>query len=118
MILADTSVWIDHLRSGNDRLASLLEEGSVLSHPFVVGEIACGALRRRAEVLAMLRALPQAVLAQHDEVLRLLDAKRLHGKGLGWIDAHLLAASLLGECLLWTLDKPLVRQARSLGVAF
>jgi len=117
MILVDTSVWVDHLRKGNHRLATLLEEGVVVCHPFVVGELACGGIRNRTQILALLRALPEASVAEHEEVLILLTNWRLHGRGLGWIDVHLMAAALLTGCRLWTLDKALRSAADRLGIA-
>ena len=102
--LVDTSVWIDHLRSGNARLIELLREDSVLIHPAVIGELACGTLRRRAETLASLRLLPQAPEASLDEVLHFIDERRLHGRGIGWVDAQLLASAALSGVSLWTLD--------------
>ncbi len=107
MTLADTSVWVDHLRRGNATLQHLLAEGAVLAHPFVIGELACGSMKNRHEVLALLTALPQASVAEHDEVLALLQRKQLFGQGLGWIDAHLLASALLSRAELWTLDRRL-----------
>lgn len=116
MILVDTSVWIHHLRSGSERLRSLLDVEQVFCHPFVVGELACGTLRNRQEVLTLVRALPQARVAEHEEVLHLLEGRRLYGRGLGWIDAHLLASALLTGCTLWTLDEPLRRAAAALHI--
>ena len=116
MILVDTSVWIQHLRKGSERLKSLLDEEQVFCHPFVVGELACGALHNRQEVLSLLRALPQARVAEHEEVLHLLEGRRLHGRGLGWIDAHLLASALVTGCTLWTFDKPPGRAAAALDI--
>ncbi len=117
-MLVDTSVWIDHLRRGNAQLASRLERGEVESHPFVLGEIACGNLRRRTEILSLLDSLPRVTEAEHDEVLSLVELKGLHGSGLGWIDVHLLASAMLGHATMWTLDKRLAEQARKLGVLF
>lgn len=115
MILVDTSVWIDHLRFGNATLAEMLEEERVLLHPFVIGEIACGNLRNRARVLANLEALPVATSADHEEVVKLVEGHKLWGKGIGWIDAHLLASALVSGCRLWTLDKRLDRAAAIVG---
>lgn len=114
MTLVDTSVWIDHLRSGNDRLSRLLEEGQVLCHPFVIGELACGNLKDRNLVLELLAALPEATLAEHDEVLEFVSSHSLSGRGLGWIDMHLLASSRLSACPLWTLDVALQTAAHDL----
>lgn len=111
MILVDTSVWVDHLRRGNERLKTLLTENRVLSHPFIIGELACGSLRNRQEILGLLGALPQAPLAEHDEVLRLVEEEPLHGQGIGWIDAHLIAAARLAHSGIWTLDSRLASAA-------
>ena len=117
MTLADTSVWVDHLRRGNSRLGQLLLDGEVLSHPFVVGELACGFLTRRSEILSLLDTLPKIAVADHEEVLRLVDSHRLYGRGLGWIDMHLLASAVLSNTPIWTLDKSLARSAKAIGVA-
>lgn len=118
MILVDTSVWVDHLRAGDDVLAGLLEAGEVLGHRAVRGELALGSLARRAEVLALLAGLPQAVVASDAEVLALVDRARLPGRGIGWVDAHLLAATLLTpDARLWTRDARLRRVAEDLDVA-
>ena len=117
MVLADTSVWIDHFRKGNERLRKLLIEGSILCHPFVLGELACGNLRNRDEILTMLSALPEVKIADHNEVLFFISKYKLHGKGIGWIDAHLLASSFLTGCKLWTLDKAFAEVSKNLGVA-
>jgi predicted nucleic acid-binding protein len=111
MILVDTSVWIEQLRSGNERLQSLLYDEQVLCHPFIVGELACGTLRNRQEILRLLSALPEARVADHEEVVHLVDGRHLYGRGLGWVDVHLLASALLTRCTLWTLDKPLKQVA-------
>jgi predicted nucleic acid-binding protein len=116
-VLVDTSVWVDHLRKGNPQLAGLLDEGQVVSHRFVIGELACGTLRRRDEILGLLAALPAAPVVEHDEVLEFLDAHGLAGRGLGWIDMHLLASATLGQCAVWTLDKALGRVAADLKLA-
>ncbi len=117
MVLADTSVWIEHLRQREPRLADHLSEGLVLMHPFVFGELACGNLKNRAAILSDLQALPPAKLASNTEVLRLVDDRRLWGRGLGWIDVHLLASALLSNCRLWTLDKRLAQTATQLGLS-
>lgn len=119
MILVDTSVWIDFLRHGDDRLAGLLERSSVLVHPCVIGELALGNLRNRHEVLGLLRNLPKAVVAEHDEVFLLIDDRRLHGRVIGYVDAQLLAAArLTPDTALWTRDKRLTRLAAGLDVSF
>lgn len=117
MILVDTSIWIEHLRAGSDRLKSLLLDEQVLCHPLVIGELACGTLQKRDEILTMLKALPQAKCLEYEEVLNFLEARHLYGRGLGWVDAHLLASALLSESSLWTLDKPLRRAATTLALS-
>ncbi len=114
MVLADTSVWMEHFRRGQPGLAKFLNQGVVLMHPFVVGELSCGNLHDRSTVLSNLNALPFAKLASHSEVMQLMEARKLYGLGLGWIDAHLLASALLSNCLLWTFDKRLSKVAASL----
>jgi predicted nucleic acid-binding protein len=114
MVLVDTSVWIDHLRRRSERLAALLEDGLVACHPFVVGELACGRLARRGEVLALLQRLPTLPPVSHDEALRLVDAQDLAGSGLGWVDVHLLAAARIAGAGLWTADRRLERVAAEL----
>lgn len=116
MILADTSVWVDHLRRGNSRLRQLLLEDKVVCHAFIIGELACGQMRNRGEVLSLLKALPQAAVLDDEETLAFVETHRLMGVGLGWIDVHLLGAAVLTHVALWTLDRPLTRAATRLGV--
>ena len=116
MILVDTSAWIAHFRKGGSNLGGLLDEALVVVHPFVIGELACGNLKNRARILSDLEALPPAVCATHEEVMRLLEVRKLWGFGIGWIDAHLLASALLSDCQFWTLDGRLVRAAAAAGV--
>lgn len=117
MILVDTSVWVGHLREGDERLRELLRDGEVLCHPFVVGELACGNLVNRREILALLSALPQARVAEHAEVMHLVEIEGLQGRGLRWVDVHLLASALLTRCPLWTRDKPLKQSAKVLRIS-
>ncbi|MGI8842201.1 MAG: type II toxin-antitoxin system VapC family toxin [Gemmatimonadaceae bacterium] len=117
MILVDTSVWIDHLRRGNARLETLLQAALVSCHRFIVGELACGTLRNRSEILVLLGTLPSATVATHDETLAFLEANRLMGKGLGYVDVHLLAAAMLEGTPLWSLDRRLAAAAGRLGIA-
>ena len=116
MILVDTSVWIEHFRVGNRVLGEILDRALALTHPFVIGELACGNLKNRTRILSDLRALPSADAASHEEVLRLVEERKLWGRGIGWIDGHLLASSLLSSCQLWTLDRQLAEVARKAGV--
>jgi len=104
MILVDTSVWIEHLRRGEPRLKELLNEAFVLIHPFVLGELACGTMKNRATILGYIQALPRAANATHEETLSLMERRRLWGRGIGWMDAHLMASALLTNCQFWTLD--------------
>ena len=118
MILVDSSVWVDHLRSGDATLARLLDDGRVIAHPFVVGELALGSLRQRELILTALQDLPQAVVASDIEVLRFINQQALYGLGIGYVDAHLLAsARLTAGGSLWTRDKRLQAVADQLGVA-
>ncbi len=116
MILVDTSVWVEHLRFGVQRLKVFLHDGLVLTHPFVIGEIACGRIRNRNEILRLLATLPEGHVAQHDEVLRLVENRSLYARGIGWIDVHLLASAMLSRSALWTFDRRLSRVAVSLGL--
>ncbi len=119
MILVDTSVWVDHLRTGDPQLAHLLEQQKVVMHSFVMGEIACGSLKDRVSVLELLTDLPIAVVAEALEVLGFIDRHTLHGKGIGHVDAHLLASTALTEgTKLWTRDKRLQAADEKLGCAF
>lgn len=116
MILIDTSVWVDYLRRGNDRVVDLLKQEAVLCHPFVIGELACGHMRQRGQILGLLQALPQALLVTHNEVLEFVDRPTLIGKGLGWIDVHLLASTIQSGARLWTADGNLAKAARAHAV--
>ncbi|MBZ0160871.1 MAG: PIN domain-containing protein [bacterium] len=117
MILVDTSVWIEQLRRGSERLQSLLYDEQVLCHPFIIGELACGTLRNRQEILRLLSVLPKALVADHEEVVHLVEGRHLYGRGLGWVDVHLLASSILTRCTLWTLDKQLKQVAAALKIS-
>ena len=118
MILVDTSVWIDHLRSGNPELVRLLNNGLVLGHLWVTGEVALGRLDQRAEILGLLSGLPQAEVATAAEILALIEARELFGLGIGFVDAQLLAATLLiADAALWTNDKRLAAVAKRVGCA-
>jgi len=114
MILVDTSVWVDHFRKGNAHLRELLSSNEVMTHPFVIGELACGGIRNRAEILGLLNELPMARVAEHREVMGMIETRRLLGKGIGLIDAHLIASALLTQVELLTMDKVLERLLRTL----
>ena len=117
MILVDTSVWVEHLRHGLPRLATLLQEGEVLIHPWVIGELACGNLHNRSQVLELLQGLPAATVASDAEVLLLIERERLMGQGMGYLDVNLLASARLSHCRLWTQDRRLAAVAQEQGLA-
>ena len=118
MILVDTSVWVAHLRDGTIGLEILLDEGNVACHPFIIGELACGNLKNRHEILSLLETLPTATQAEHEEVMQFIETRSLMGKGLGYIDMHLLASAILTNVSLWTLDKRLDKVSSRLGVSY
>lgn len=109
MILADTSVWVEHFRHDSPRLRELLEAGEVVMHPMVLGELACGNLAHRPRTLRRLRHLPALPQLPDSVVLEAIEVRRLWGKGIGWIDAHLVAAALVSGASLWTLDQRLAK---------
>jgi predicted nucleic acid-binding protein len=118
MILVDTSIWVAHFRTSVPALEDLLLKQRVLAHSWVIGELACGTLHRRAQLLTWMRKLPAATIANDQEVFTLIEEKHLWGKGIGWVDAHLLASGLITGCELWTRDQPLHAAAVKLGIAF
>src|SRR5207253_3272555 len=109
-------VWVDHFRHGDPELATLLERGEVECHPFIIGELAGGNLSARAEILILLRKLPQTPTIEHDEALAFIDAHKLAGEGLGWLDIHLLASAQLARTSLWSRDRQLAGAARRLAL--
>jgi predicted nucleic acid-binding protein len=116
VILVDTTVWVDHFRITNSRLTQLLDDGHVLCHPVVIGELACGNLRRRVEILTLLNDLPRLATVPDDELLTFIEVHRLMGSGVGWIDVQLLAAAVMSRERLWTKDRRLLDAAKRLGV--
>jgi predicted nucleic acid-binding protein len=118
MVLVDTSVWVSHLRDGNVGLENLLNDGAVLCHPFIVGELVCGNLKNRHEILAYLQSLPMTILAEDGEVLKFIENHQLMGKGLGYIDVHLIAAAVLTDVPLWTFDKTLDKITKKIGINY
>jgi predicted nucleic acid-binding protein len=118
MVLADTSVWVSHLRDGNAGLEKLLNDGEVLCHPFIVGELACGNLKNRHEILTHLHSLPNAIFAEDGEALEFIENHKLMGKGLGYIDVHLMAAAVLTGVPVWTFDKSLDKINKKLGINY
>lgn len=117
MILVDTSVWVDHLRQSESKLIDLLDDGLVLTHPFVIQELACGNLSQRNEFLELLHALPKAKVVKHQELLDLITREKLFGTGLGAVDVHLIASAMLSRASLWSKDKTLSREASRLGLS-
>jgi len=118
MILVDTSVWVDHLRQGEPLLVQSLMQTQVATHPFVVGELACGNLKNRQTVIELLQALPPVKSALDQEDMHFIESKGLMGKGIGYIDAHLCASALISGYKLWTRDKRLLGIAQTLGCAW
>jgi len=118
MVLVDTSVWVEHFRSGNIGLENLLNEGDVACHLFIAGELACGNLSNRAEILSLLEALPLANHAEHAEVMYFIENYKLMGKGLGYVDMHLIASAVLSKVPIWTLDKRLKDASSKLGLDY
>ncbi len=118
MVLVDTSVWVAHLRKGNIGLESLLNEGRVICHSFIVGELACGNLKNRSQILSLLKTLPMAIHAEHDEMMQFIENHNLMGKGLGYVDMHLLVSTTLSQVPLWTIDKKLNQVSLRLGLAY
>ncbi|RJO61625.1 type II toxin-antitoxin system VapC family toxin [candidate division WS5 bacterium] len=118
MILVDTSIWISHFREGNSHLKKLLLDELVVCHPFIIGELACGHLKNREEIISLLKSLPKARTVENDEILHFIDNRKLMGLGIGLIDVHLLASSLLTNTLLWTADKQLSTVSSKLNILY
>jgi predicted nucleic acid-binding protein len=118
MVLVDTSIWITHLRQGNRQLEKLLMNAEVMCHPFIIGELACGNLKNRTEIISLLQSLPMVQVIEFDEFLFYIDKNRLMGKGIGFVDVHLLASAQLTGIPLWTADKRLKSSADQLKLAF
>ena len=118
MVLVDTSVWVSHLREGEVGLEKLLIAGEVICHPFIVGELACGNLKNRLEILTYLQSLPMTILAEDEEVLKFIENNQLMGKGLGYIDIHLIASAILTDVPVWTFDKTLDKIAKKIGINY
>jgi hypothetical protein len=118
MVLVDTSIWVSHFREGNPHLEELLLDEYIVCHSFIIGELACGRLKNRKEIISLLQALPQAQTAENDETLQFIERKQLMGIGIGLVDVHLLASALLTKVLLWTADKQLRAVATKLNVLY
>ena len=118
MILVDTSIWILHLRSVGSGLGSLLSEGTVMCHPFIIGELACGRIANRSEILSLLGALPMPLVAEPSEVLSFIENHHLMGRGIGFVDANLLASAAITGVPMWTSDRKLRTIAKELGLGY
>ncbi len=118
MVLVDTSIWVSHLRNGNSKLEQFLNDGDVVCHPFIIGELACGNIKNRRLILSLLSYLPIVDMIDNEEVLLFIEKQDLMGKGVGLIDVHILASALLSEVPLWTLDVKLQHEASILGIAY
>ena len=118
MVLVDTSVWVRHLREGDSDLEQLLNNGEVMCHPHIIGELACGNMKNRHEVLSLLQLLLPATLARHEEVLRFIELSHLMGKGLGYIDIHLAASAVLSGAPMWSHDEKLNEISEGMGMGY
>jgi len=118
VVLVDTSVWVNHLRQGEPYLARLLIDAEVACHPFIIGELACGNMANRNEILNLLRSLPSAPAVNLDEYLYFVEQNQLHGSGIGFVDIHLLAAAKLAAVPMWTHDKKLYQAAAGLNLSY
>ena len=118
MVITDTSIWVTHLRQGSRQLEKLLIDAEVMCHPFIIGELACGNLKNRNEIISLLHSLPMALTIEFDEFLFFIDQNHLMGKGVGFVDVHLLASAQLSGIPLWTADKRLKSAADHLDLTF
>lgn len=118
MVLVDTSVWISHLRHSNSRLQKLLNEGRVVSHPFIIGELACGNLSNRTEIISLMQSLPMLEAVEDEELLIFIEHNKMMGQGLGFVDIHLMAAAVMADIPLWTQDKKLKLACSQLGLDY
>jgi len=118
LVLADTSIWVTHFKHKEQHLIQLLEQGLVACHPFIVGELACGGLSNREEIIQLLEALPAVDVLEHSEIMAFIENRKLMSIGIGYVDTHLLGSSLLSNTPLWTCDKSLVKAAKSLNTNY
>ena len=118
MVIVDTSVWVYHLRHGNSRLQKLLQEGRVASHPFIIGELACGNISNRSEIISLMQTLPILDVVEHEELLLFIEHNKMMGTGLGLVDVHLLAAAMLAGIPLWTEDEKFKQACSRLSTDF
>jgi predicted nucleic acid-binding protein len=118
MVLVDTSVWVSHLRHGNPKLQEMLQEGKVVSHPFIIGELTCGKISNRVEIISLMQSLPMLDIVEHEELLLFIEHNKMMGTGLGFVDVHLMAAAILAGIPLWTQDKKLRQACSRLSIDF
>ena len=118
LVLADTSIWVTHFRKSENHLIQLLESGFVACHPFIIGELACGSLKNRNEIIQLLEALPNVPVLDHQEVMSFIESRKIMSKGIGYVDIHLLGSSLISDIPLWTLDKSLAKVASTLKIEY
>ncbi len=118
MVITDTSIWVTHLRQGSRQLEKLLIDAEVMSHPFIIGELACGNLKNRNEIISLLQSLPMAPTIEFDEFIFFIERNQLMGIGIGFVDVHLLASAQLTGIPLWTADKRLKSAATKLDLAY
>ena len=117
-VLVDTSVWISHLRDGDKNLIHLLDQGLVLCHPFIIGELACGNIKNRYEIINLLNDLPSTAILDHYEIVEFIEYRKIMNKGIGYVDVHLLGSALLSGTPLWTFDKALKKMAKQLSIQY
>lgn len=118
MVFVDTSIWVFHFREGNPQLKELLLNGRVVCHPYIVGELACGNLKNRKQILSLLQTIPMVTTADHEEVMHFIEQHQLMGISLGYVDVHLLASALLSRIPLWTKDRKLKKAAVKLNISY
>ena len=118
MVLVDTSIWVAHLRKGNRQLEKSLMDAEVICHPFIIGELACGTISNRTEILSLLKSLPSAPVLEFDELMYFIDENQMMGIGIGFVDVHLLASARLSGTFLWTADKKLNSAATKLSLNY
>jgi predicted nucleic acid-binding protein len=117
-VLVDTSVWIKHLREGDQNLIRLLEQGLVAIHPFIIGELACGGIKNRHEIISLLTDLPSTEILDHSDIMEFIENRKIMNKGIGYIDVHLLGSALVSDTPLWTFDKALRKVAIQFSIEY
>jgi predicted nucleic acid-binding protein len=117
-VLADTSIWITHFREGRKHFIELLEQSLIACHPYIIGELACGNLKNRTEIIKLLEALPTVNVLEHNEVMDFIERRELMGIGIGYVDVHLLGSSLLSDVQIWTFDTSLIKAATALNISY